>query len=64
MYALPLHGNTGFKIGIDAGGPVVTAGTRNFTPDPIREKKCIDFIQEILPKACTYTLLPVRIIFI
>lgn len=69
MYALPLHGNTGFKIGIDAGGPVVTAGTRNFMPDPVREKKCLDFIQEILPKAmgpilytktCLYTMTPDR----
>ncbi|XP_045189446.1 monomeric sarcosine oxidase-like [Mercenaria mercenaria] len=69
MYALPLHGNTGFKIGIDAGGPVVTPETRGFIPDPVREKKCIDFLKEILPtsvgpvlysKTCLYTMTPDR----
>ena len=49
FYGLPIHGNTGSKIGIDAGGPTVTPQTRTFTPDPVREKACIDLLQQILP---------------
>ena len=48
-YGLPIHGNTGSKIGIDAGGPVVTPDTRGFTPDPVREQSCIDLLQRVLP---------------
>ena len=46
---MPIHGNSGFKIGVDAGGPTVTPETRSFTPDPVREKNCIDFLKEVLP---------------
>lgn len=46
---MPIHGNSGFKIGVDAGGPVVTADTRSFVPDVIREQACIDFLKEVLP---------------
>ncbi len=50
VYALPAHGNTYSKIGIDAGGPAVTAETRTFKPDPKREQFCIDFLKETAPK--------------
>lgn len=68
-YGLPIHGNTGSKIGIDAGGPTVTADTRSFTPDPVREQACIDLLQRIIPnslgpilysKTCLYTMPPDR----
>jgi sarcosine oxidase len=45
-----MHGNSGSKIGVDAGGPVVTADTRNFTPDPVREKACIEHLKKTIPR--------------
>ncbi|XP_071511159.1 monomeric sarcosine oxidase-like [Diadema antillarum] len=68
-YLLPIHGNTGFKIGLDVGGPVVTARTRDYTPDPKREKLASDYVKELCPrglgpilftKTCLYTLTPDR----
>ncbi|XP_071511160.1 monomeric sarcosine oxidase-like [Diadema antillarum] len=68
-YLLPIHGNTGFKIGLDVGGPVVTARTRNYTPDPKREKLTSDYLKELCPRAlgpilltktCLYALTPDR----
>ncbi|XP_078688309.1 monomeric sarcosine oxidase-like [Branchiostoma floridae x Branchiostoma belcheri] len=65
FYGLPIHGNTGSKIGIDAGGPRVTPETRTYVPDPVREKACIDFLQKYIPrslgpimysKTCLYTM--------
>lgn len=50
FYGLPIHGNSGSKIGIDAGGPVVTADSRNFTPDPVREQACIDHLKKTIPR--------------
>lgn len=64
-YGFPIHGNTGTKIGIDAVGPVVTAETRDFTPDPVREQQSIDFLKQTIPeflgpkivtKTCLYTM--------
>ncbi|XP_071114469.1 monomeric sarcosine oxidase-like [Haliotis cracherodii] len=69
IYSLPIHGNTGTKIGIDAGGPAVTANTRTFDPDPAREKVCTDLVKDICPKfdgpllytkTCLYTMPPDR----
>ncbi|XP_060608423.1 monomeric sarcosine oxidase-like [Ruditapes philippinarum] len=69
LYGMPIHGNSGFKIGVDAGGPFVTAESRTFTPDPVRENNCIDFLKEVLPtsvgpilysKTCLYTMPPDR----
>ncbi|XP_060579149.1 monomeric sarcosine oxidase-like [Ruditapes philippinarum] len=69
IYGMPIHGNSGFKIGVDAGGPFVTAESRTFTPDPVRENNCIDFLKEVLPtsvgpilysKTCLYTMPPDR----
>ncbi|KAI8491171.1 hypothetical protein Bbelb_312120 [Branchiostoma belcheri] len=65
FYGLPIHGNTGSKIGIDAGGPRVTPETRTYVPDPVREKACVDFLQKYIPrslgpimysKTCLYTM--------
>ncbi|PIK39139.1 putative sarcosine oxidase isoform X5, partial [Apostichopus japonicus] len=65
LYTLPIYGNSGFKIGIDAGGPEVTPSTRNYTPDPVRVKYCEEFLKEFLPrsvgpilytKTCLYTM--------
>lgn len=69
FYGLPIHGNSGSKIGIDAGGPVVTADSRNFNPDPVREQACIDHLKKTIPrslgplmytKTCLYTMPPDR----
>ncbi|XP_077861768.1 monomeric sarcosine oxidase-like [Saccoglossus kowalevskii] len=69
LYGLPLHGNTGSKIGIDACDAVVTPETRTFEPDPIKEQICIKFFERYLPKAigptlysktCLYTIPPDR----
>ncbi|XP_077982828.1 monomeric sarcosine oxidase-like [Glandiceps talaboti] len=69
IYGFPIHGNTGSKIGIDAGGPSVTPETRNYKPDPVREKICIDFFENFIPEAvgpilytktCLYAMTPDR----
>ena len=49
-YGLPIHGNSGVKIGLDVGGPAVTADTRGFLPDPIREQTCTEFLRKYLPQ--------------
>nr|XP_054748614.1 monomeric sarcosine oxidase-like [Lytechinus pictus] len=68
-YALPLHGNTGFKIGMDAGGPPVTAQSRTFVPDKVREQKVADCLADLCPRAlgpilytktCLYAMTPDR----
>nr|XP_054748147.1 monomeric sarcosine oxidase-like [Lytechinus pictus] len=68
-YFLPLHGNTGFKIGLDVGGPVVTAQSRNFIPDQKRQEMERNYVAELCPRAvgpilytktCLYTLTPDR----
>ncbi|KAJ8041173.1 Peroxisomal sarcosine oxidase [Holothuria leucospilota] len=65
IYTLPIYKNSGFKIGIDAGGPSVSAETRTYTPDEKRVKFCEDFLEDILPrslgpvlytKTCLYTM--------
>lgn len=65
FYGLPMHVNSYTKIGIDGGGPVVTAESRNFDPDPVREQTAIDFLKTFVPKflgpkmytkTCLYTL--------
>ena len=49
FYGLPVHGNSGFKLGIDAVGPTVTAQTRSFTPDTVREELCREFLRQTIP---------------
>lgn len=69
IYALPAHVIGGSKIGVDAGGDIVTGDTRNFTPDPKRLKYLQDTMQRICPKflgpemltkTCLYTMTPDR----
>ena len=48
-YGFPIHGNSGTKIGIDAGGFAVTPSTRTFTPDPEREERSERFLRENIP---------------
>lgn len=69
IYALPIHNNSGTKIGIDAGGPAVTGQTRSFEPDQDRVKVCTDLLEKVLPKflgppmlskTCLYTMPPDR----
>ncbi|XP_071785430.1 monomeric sarcosine oxidase-like [Asterias amurensis] len=69
LYGMPIHGNSGVKIGVDAGGQTVTAETRTFIPDQKRLKECLDFLKEHIPrslgpilhaKTCLYTMPPDR----
>ena len=53
IYGLPIHVNSGMKIGIDVGGHVVTPETRTFTPDPVREKVVTEFSKKLIPKVTT-----------
>lgn len=50
LYGMPMHGNSGSKIGIDAGGPVVTVETRTYEPDKAREQACIDHLKKTVPR--------------
>ncbi|GFR80086.1 sarcosine oxidase [Elysia marginata] len=69
VYALPVHGITGTKIGVDAGGPVTTGDTRTWAPDPVRLQHITNLCKRILPgflgpvmetKTCLYTMTPDR----
>jgi len=69
IYALPPHVTSGTKIGVDAGGNIVTGDTRTWTPDPERLKRLQDFCKETIPKflgpvmktkTCLYTMTPDR----
>ncbi|XP_072169383.1 monomeric sarcosine oxidase-like [Diadema setosum] len=68
-YALPIHGNTGFKIGLDASGPPVTASTRTYVPDTERVSRASAVLEEVCPRAlgpilysktCLYAMTPDR----
>ncbi|KAJ8041174.1 Peroxisomal sarcosine oxidase [Holothuria leucospilota] len=70
VYAIPIYGNSGFKIGMDAAGPSVTPDTRTFVPDEKRVKYCVDVLKDLLPrslgpilytKTCLYTMTSDRI---
>ncbi len=49
-YGMAIHGNSCTKIGIDSDGPQVMPETRNFDPDPERERLCTEFFRKFLPK--------------
>lgn len=68
-YGLPVHGITGTKVGVDAGGPVTTGDTRTWAPDPVRLQYVTNLCKRILPKflgpvmetkTCLYTMTPDR----
>ncbi|XP_005106261.2 monomeric sarcosine oxidase [Aplysia californica] len=69
VYALPVHVNGCTKIGVDAGGAVVSGDKRTWTPDPKRLEFLQDVCKKIIPKflgpvvktkTCLYTMTPDR----
>lgn len=67
FYGFPIHGEVATKLGQHMGGPEVTAGTRTFIPDPVRQDRQRAFLAEHLPgfggpelytKTCLYTIPP------
>lgn len=67
FYGFPVYGEVATKLGQHNGGPVTTADTRTFDPDPIREHRQRDFLATHLPgfagpqlytKSCLYTVPP------
>lgn len=68
-YGFPVYGEAGIKAAQDVGGHEVTAESRTFEPDSVREAKQQAFLQRILPeslgpiilsKTCLYTMPPDR----
>uniref|UniRef100_A0ABM0M040 Peroxisomal sarcosine oxidase-like n=1 Tax=Saccoglossus kowalevskii TaxID=10224 RepID=A0ABM0M040_SACKO len=69
FYGFPMHGNTGVKIGMSASGPTIHPDQLPSTPDPKREKTCLEFMNKRMPKAvgpilytktCLYDMTPDR----
>lgn len=58
-YGLPIHGNSGTKLGIDAAGNAVTPETRTFTPDEERETRSERFLKENIPTVRAFSLINV-----
>ncbi|MCB0037576.1 MAG: N-methyl-L-tryptophan oxidase, partial [Anaerolineales bacterium] len=68
-YGFPVYGEAGTKTAQDVGGHEVTAESRTFDPDLLREAKQQAFLQQVLPdslgpviltKTCLYTMPPDR----
>lgn len=66
-YGFPVYGEVATKMGEHNGGPVVTADTRTFDPDPVRERRYSEFMARHIPrgggpilvtKTCLYTVPP------
>ncbi len=69
FYGFPAFGEPGPKVGQDAGGQEVTAGTRTFDVDEPARNRVLRFLERYLPsalgpviytKTCLYTLTPDR----
>jgi sarcosine oxidase len=67
FYGFPVYGEVATKLGQHMGGHEVTAGTRTFDPDPVREQRQREFLAEHLPgflgpqlytRTCQYTIPP------
>ncbi|HSK57502.1 MAG TPA: N-methyl-L-tryptophan oxidase [Actinomycetospora sp.] len=67
FYGFPVHGEVATKLGQHMGGHEVTADTRTYEPDTLRQKRQEEFLAEHLPgfggpelytKTCLYTLPP------
>lgn len=67
FYGFPVYGEVATKLGQHLGGSPVTADTRTFDPDPVREARQRDFLAAHIPrfagpelytKTCLYTLPP------
>lgn len=68
-YGFPIYGEVATKAAIDASGHTVTAKTRDFVPNPEREKQLTDFLSQQIPnfvgpklysKTCLYAMPPDR----
>ncbi len=69
IYGFPIYGEVATKVGIDAAGPVVTADTRTYEPDPERERTAEAWLRQHIPgflgprlytKTCLYDMPPDR----
>lgn len=67
FYGFPVHGEVATKLGQHMGGHEVTATTRTFEPDAVRQERQRAFLAEHLPrfggpelytKTCLYTIPP------
>ena len=67
FYGLPVYGEVATKLGQHVGGYEVTAETRTFEPDPVRQARYRDFLARYVPgflgpelytKTCLYTIPP------
>lgn len=66
-YGFPVYGEVGTKLGEHMGGHEVTAETRDFETDPVRQERYREFLGEYVPgflgpelytKTCLYTVPP------
>ncbi|WP_084709263.1 N-methyl-L-tryptophan oxidase [Rubrobacter aplysinae] len=66
-YGFPVYGEVATKLGEHMGGHEVTADTRDFEPDPERQRRYREFLEEHVPgflgpelytKTCLYTVPP------
>ena len=57
LYGMPIHGNSGVKIGVDVGGDHVTAETRNYVPNQRRLNQCINFSREHIPRVFSFEII-------
>lgn len=64
-YGFPIYGEVATKAAIDASGAPVTADTRTFEGDPVKEKQLTDWLNRFVPgftgpklytKTCLYTM--------
>jgi sarcosine oxidase len=67
FYGFPVYGEVATKLGQHLGGHPVTARTRDFTPDPVRQLRQQEFLEKHIPgflgpelytKTCLYTIPP------
>lgn len=67
FYGFPIYGEVATKLGQHMGGHEVTAETRSFTPDPVRQARQRTFLSRTIPgflgpelysKTCLYTVPP------
>lgn len=67
FYGFPIYGEAATKMGQHNGGPPVTTETRDFTPDPVRQRRYHEFLAQRIPeffgpelytKTCLYTSPP------
>lgn len=67
FYGFPVHAGGMTKLGEHMGGPVTTARTRGFDPDPVRRARYREFadrrlpgfaVAEVATRTCLYTLPP------